>query len=123
MKLKYDITGMTCAACSARVEKVTSAVEGVSDVQVNLLAGSMTVEVSSGDVGAAIETAVRNAGYGAAPAGAKKKTPSPQEDPIKAMKYRLISSAAFLLVLMYFTMGHMIGLPAPRWYHDNPILP
>ena len=117
MKLKFDVTGMTCAACSARVEKVTSAVEGVEKVEVNLLAGSMTVEARDTSFAAAIETAVKNAGYGASLAGQKKKEEAPKDDPLKKMKIRIIGSAVFLVVLMYFTMGHMIGLPAPGWYH------
>ena len=116
MKLKFDVTGMTCAACSARVEKVTAGVEGVDQVEVNLLAGSMTVEVKE-DVTAAIETAVKNAGYGASLAGGKKKEEKPKDDTLKQMKQRIIGSAAFLITLMYFTMGHMVGLPVPGWYH------
>ena len=116
MKLKFDVTGMTCAACSARVEKVTAAVDGVESVEVNLLAGSMTVETTA-DVSTAIETAVKNAGYGASLAGAKKKEEAPKDDALKQMKYRIVGSAVFLVVLMYFTMGHMIGLPLPGWYH------
>ena len=118
MKLKFDITGMTCAACSARVEKVTAAVEGVEKVEVNLLAGSMMVEAPA-EVQKAIETAVQNAGYGASLAGEKKKEAAPQEDALKQMKMRIIGSAVFLVVLMYFTMGHMVGLPVPGWYHGT----
>ena len=117
MKLKFDVTGMTCAACSARVEKVTAAVAGVEKVEVNLLAGSMVVEAGDGSVQAAIETAVRNAGYGASLAGQKKKEEAPKEDPLKRMRTRIVWSAVCLVVLMYFTMGHMIGLPVPGWYH------
>ena len=73
MKVKFTVTGMTCAACSARVEKVTAAVEGGDKVEVNLLAGSMTVETADPGVQAAIEAAVKNAGYGASLAGEKKK--------------------------------------------------
>lgn len=119
MKLKYHITGMTCAACSARVEKVTKAVEGVTWAEVNLLAGTMSVEVASAAVGIAVEMAVKNAGYGAAPIGSRKERTVPMEDHLKSMKRRLIYSACFLLILMYFTMGHMIGLPTPYWYHSN----
>ena len=117
MKLKFDVTGMTCAACSARVEKVTAAVAGVEKVEVNLLAGSMVVEAGDGSVQAAIETAVRNAGYGASLAGQKKKEEAPKEDPLKRMRTRIVWSAVCLVVLMYFTMGHMIGLSVPGWYH------
>ncbi len=120
MKLKFDVTGMTCAACSARVEKVTAGVSGVEKAEVNLLAGSMTVEAMDDSVCPLIETAVKNAGYGASLAGKKKSEPI-KEDPLKQMKTRIIGSAVFLLVLMYFTMGHMVHLPVPSWYHDNPM--
>ncbi|MBQ3215283.1 MAG: heavy metal translocating P-type ATPase [Oscillospiraceae bacterium] len=116
MKIKFDVTGMTCAACSARVEKVTGAVEGVEKVEVNLLAGSMTVEAPREAV-AAIESAVEKAGYGASVAGEKKKAAASEADPMKRMKLRIIGSAALLIMLMYFTMGHMVGLPTPSWYH------
>ena len=111
MKLKFDVTGMTCAACSARVEKVTGAVSGVEKVEVNLLAGSMTVEAADSRVHTAIEAAVRNAGYGASLAGSQKKEEAPKEDALKQMKKRIIGSGVFLIILMYFTMGHMVGLP------------
>ena len=117
MKLKFDVTGMTCAACSARVEKVTGAVSGVEKVEVNLLAGSMTVEAADSRVHTAIEAAVRNAGYGASLAGSQKKEEAPKEDALKQMKKRIIGSGVFLIILMYFTMGHMVGLPVPGWYH------
>ena len=117
MKLKFEVTGMTCAACSARVEKVTSAVPGVTEAQVNLLAGTMMVEAQS-DVTAQIEAAVKNAGYGAVPAGVKKQE-KPRQDDLKPMKIRIIGSAVFLTILMYFTMGHMVGLPMPGWYHGE----
>ena len=117
MKFKYDVTGMTCAACSARVEKVTAQVEGVEKVEVNLLAGKMTVEAAS-DVSAAIEKAVVAAGYGIAHPE-KKKEAAPADDALREMKRRIIGSAIFLVILMYFTMGHMVGLPVPHWYHAN----
>ncbi len=120
MKLKFNVTGMTCAACSARVEKVTNAVPGVEKAEVNLLAGTMQVEVSE-DVSAAIITAVTKAGYGAFVPGekkeAKKEEANPQEVALKEMKTRIIGSSVCLVILMYFTMGHMVGLPAPHWYH------
>ena len=121
MKLKFDVTGMTCAACSARVEKVTAGVPGVERAEVNLLAGSMTVEAADANVCPLIETAVQKAGYGASLSGSKKKQEPPKEDPLKQMKARIIGSAVFLAVLMYFTMGHMAGLPVPAWYHSNPM--
>ena len=119
MKLKFNVTGMTCAACSARVEKVTGQVAGVQKVEVNLLAGTMVVEAASDAVVGDIVSAVQKAGYGAAPAGEKvEKDESPkQDDALKEMKTRIVGSAVFLVILMYFTMGHMVGLPAPHWYH------
>ena len=114
MKQKFEVSGMTCAACSARVEKVTKAVAGVTDAQVNLMGGTMVVEATA-DVKAAVIEAVVNAGYGARLAG--EKTPIKEENGHKFI--RLIASAAFLLVLMYFTMGHMVGLSMPSWYHGT----
>jgi len=121
MKLKFCVTGMTCAACSARVEKVTKAVSGVNEVQVNLLGGTMIVEADSEATTAAIISAVTSSGYGAFPAGEKKpQSVQPDaENPLQTMKKRIIGSGVFLLVLMYFTMGHMIGLPLPSWYHGR----
>ena len=120
MKLKFNVTGMTCAACSARVEKVTKAVDGVQKAEVNLLAGTMQVEAAE-DVTAAIIQAVTGAGYGASVPGKqgadRKEKTNPQEDAMQQMKKRLIGSFLCLVVLMYFTMGHMVGLPAPSWYH------
>ena len=118
MKLKFDVTGMTCAACSARVEKVTAAVEGVERVEVNLLAGSMIVDAPR-EACTTIEAAVRNAGYGANLAGEKKREVAPQKDALNQMKMRIIGSTVFLVILMYFTMGHMAGLPVPGWYHGT----
>ncbi len=119
MKLHFEVTGMTCAACSARVEKVSQAVAGVKKADVNLLAGKLTVEAES-DVSAMVEKAVVDAGYGICPAGEKKKqAAAPAEDALKEMKQRIIGSAVFLAVLMYFAMGHMVGLPLPGWYRDN----
>ena len=116
MKLKFTITGMSCAACSARVEKVTSAVSGVTKVEVNLLAGKMTVQADT-DVSAAIEKAVVDAGYGIVQPGERKQESNPADTAQKEMKRRIIGSAVFLVVLMYFSMGHMVGLPLPGWYH------
>ena len=117
MKLTFTVTGMTCAACSSRVEKVTRAVPGVTQADVNLLAGSMQTEVTDASVTAAIESAVEKAGYHAFLPEEKKDAPKTQEDPMKEMKTRIIGSAVCLAVLMYFTMGHMAGLPVPGWYH------
>ena len=121
MKLKFNITGMTCAACSARVEKVTNAVPGVEKAEVNLLAGTMQVEAENVAVAEAIIQAVQKAGYGASIPGekktVKKEDKAPAEDALKEMQKRIIGSSICLVVLMYFTMGHMVGLPAPHWYH------
>ena len=118
MKLKFNVTGMTCAACSARVEKVTKAVSGVEKAEVNLLAGTMQVEAQSEAVSDAIIKAVTAAGYGASVPGEKKQEEkTPADNALKEMKIRIIGSFACLAVLMYFTMGHMVGLPAPGWYH------
>ena len=117
MKLKFEITGMTCAACSARVEKVTRAIPGVTEAQVNLLGGTMTVQTQRSDVQNAIVQAVCDAGYGARPAG--EKATLPEKSQPRNMRNRLIVSGVFLVVLMYFTMGHMVGLPMPGWYHGK----
>ena len=121
MKLKFNITGMTCAACSARVEKVAGAVDGVQKAEVNLLAGTLTVEAGDPAVSGEIVRAVQKAGYGASMAGEEKKkeTAPKQNDQLREMKLRIIGSAVFLVILMYFTMGHMVGLPVPHWYHGT----
>ena len=118
MKLRFDVTGMTCAACAARVEKVTKAVPGVESCEVNLLAGTMVAEAEEGAKDAIIR-AISNAGYGAVPAGEKKKEPVASDTGMKEMKGRILFSALCLGVLMYFTMGHMAGLPMPHWYHGR----
>ena len=123
MKLKFNVTGMTCAACSARVEKVTNGVPGVEKADVNLLAGTMQVEASSEEVAPAIIRAVQDAGYNAMIPGQvkseKRNEKAPAEDALKEMKKRIIGSSVSLVILMYFTMGHMVGLPAPHWYHGR----
>ena len=98
MKQRFEVTGMTCAACSARVEKVTKAVAGVTDAQVNLMGGTMVVE-STADVKDAVIRAVVNAGYGARVAG--EKAPMPVQEESKDKLIRLITSGLFLLVLMF----------------------
>jgi len=120
MQLKFQVTGMTCAACSARVEKVTSAIAGVEKAEVNLLAGSMVVQTQDPEISEAIISAVEKAGYHAILPGEKKEKKQEQSAPsdeLKEMKIRIVGSAISLVVLMYFTMGHMIGLPEPHWYH------
>lgn len=120
MKLKFHVTGMTCAACSARVEKVTGAVPGVVKAEVNLLQGTMSVEVENDQVTGAIVKAVQDAGYQVSVAGQKSHDKQPERNStLMQMKTRIIGSAICLVVLMYFTMGHMVGLPLPSWYHGR----
>lgn len=121
MKVKFNVTGMTCAACSARVEKVTKAVPGVQNAEVNLLAGRMVADVEDEAVCQHICRAVTDAGYGASVDDGKRKSQTqqkaPAEDAMKQMKTRIIWSGGFLIVLMYLTMGHMAGLPGPGIFH------
>ena len=124
---QYTVTGMSCAACSARVEKAVSKVPGVTSCSVSLLTNSMGVEGSADP--ASIISAVEAAGYGASVKGADKKANTlaadeaaleDKETPV--LKRRLIASVGFLLVLMYFSMGHMMwGWPLPAWFQDNHI--
>ena len=119
MKIKFRVTGMTCAACSARVEKVSASVPGVQSAEVNLLSGTMQVEAESMDVVSGIVRAVSEAGYSAEVFG---QSPQPERQPapvdtLKPMQRRILLSGVFLVILMYFTMGHMLGLPVPGWYH------
>ena len=119
MKLKFNVTGMTCAACSARVEKVTGQIDGVQKAEVNLLGGTMVVEAEQETVVPQIINAIQKAGYGATLAGekAEKKAALQPDHGLEEMKRRIIGSSVFLVILMYFTMGHMVGLPVPHWYH------
>ena len=120
MKQRFRVGGMSCAACSAHVEKSVSAVPGVSMVQVNLLAGSMTVEYDEAvcDAGKII-TAVVSGGYTAAVDDGKQQSAPAQsaqaDEALGEMKKRIIVSAVFMIVLMYFSMGEMIGLPLPSY--------
>ena len=116
MELKFIVSGMTCAACSARVEKVTKQVPDVVKAEVNLLAGTMRVEANR-DVKDAVIRAVEAAGYKASVPGQKKAAKEQRDTELPQMKNRIVWSFAFLIVLMYFTMGHMVGLPVPHWYH------
>ncbi len=118
MILRFDITGMTCAACSARVEKVTAAIAGVEKAEVNLLAGKLTVQADQ-DVTQQIQQAVQQAGYGISIPGKKKQDTVPKDTTLQEMKKRILCSAVCVIVLMYFTMGHMVGLPVPGWYHGT----
>lgn len=121
---KFNVTGMSCAACSSRVEKAVSKVNGVKSVSVSLLTNSMGVEGSASDE--SIIAAVEKAGYGASVAGAEKKQ-SAETDQLKdkdtpVLMHRLIASVGFLAVLMYISMGHMMwGWPLPAFFADNHI--
>ena len=122
---KYDITGMSCAACSARVEKAVSALDGVDVCSVNLLTNSMEVEGSASE--GEVIAAVTAAGYGASVSGSKsvnsneKSNKSKINDEVRALKGRFIVSLAFLLLLMYVAMGHsMWGFPLPAFLEGNP---
>ncbi len=119
----YKITGMSCAACSARVEKAVSQLDGVSACSVNLLTNSMQVDGSA--TAAEIIAAVEKAGYGAAETGAKKEATAKDaegEREIATLGRRLYASLAFLLVLMYFSMGHtMLSLPLPPFLQGNAL--
>ena len=129
MKQKFDVTGMSCAACSAAVERAVNKLDGVDAAQVNLLANSMQVEYDEAAVTEAdICAAVEKAGYGASPAApagrpAPAKAAPAGEDPaeaeLRSMKKRLAVSLAFLIPLMYVSMGHMMGLPLPAFFHGR----
>ncbi len=125
---QYNVTGMSCAACSARVEKAVSKVPGVTSCSVSLLTNSMGVEGSAAT--SDIIRAVEEAGYGASVKGAAAGTSdraAADEDALKdretpVLKRRLIASLGFLLVLMYFSMGHMMwGWPLPKWFDGNHV--
>ena len=134
MKISFNVQGMTCAACSARVEKATSAVPGVASVAVNLLKNSMEVQLAAdanaAEVTAAIEAAVKKAGYGASPKGQAGAPAGPgaaatglgaaagnpnatAEAEQKSMLHRLIASLVFTVPLFYISMGDMFGWPLP----------
>ena len=121
---KFNVTGMSCAACSSRVEKAVSKVNGVKSVSVSLLTNSMGVEGSASDE--SIIAAVEKAGYGASVAGGEKKQ-SAENEQLKdkdtpVLMHRLIASVGFLAVLMYISMGHMMwGWPLPAFFADNHI--
>ena len=122
---QYTVTGMSCAACSARVEKAVKAVPGVTSCSVSLLTNSMGVEGTAS--ASAIVKAVQEAGYGASPKDAAAETPSAELDALAdhetpRLKKRLIASLVFLAVLMYFSMGHMMwGWPLPHWFDGNHV--
>lgn len=121
MKQKFDVTGMTCSACSSRVEKCVRNLDGITDVSVNLLTNSMQAEYDESKISTdTIIQAVEHAGYGASVQGETKAASgksaakeNPIEKQMKNMKSRLIWSFVFLIPLMYVSMGHMVGLPLP----------
>lgn len=125
---QYNVTGMSCAACSARVEKAVKKVPGVTSCSVSLLTNSMGVEGTASP--AAILSAVQEAGYGASPKNASASKAADTSADLDALadhetpklKRRLIASLGFLLVLMYFSMGHMMwGWPLPHWFDGNHV--
>jgi Cu2+-exporting ATPase len=125
---QYNVTGMSCAACSARVEKAVKKVPGVTSCSVSLLTNSMGVEGTASP--AAILSAVQEAGYGASPKSASASKAADTSADLDALadretpklKHRLIASLGFLLVLMYFSMGHMMwGWPLPHWFDGNHV--
>ena len=125
---QYNVTGMSCAACSARVEKAVKKVPGVTSCSVSLLTNSMGVEGTASP--SAILSAVQEAGYGASPKNASASKTSDASTDLDALadhetpklKRRLIASLGFLLVLMYFSMGHMMwGWPLPHWFDGNHV--
>ncbi len=122
---QYNVTGMSCAACSARVEKAVNAVPGVSSCAVSLLTNSMGVEGTASS--AQIIAAVEKAGYGASLKGAAVETSGSMDEggledkETPVLKKRLMVSVVFMLILMYFSMGHMIGLSLPAFYNDNHV--
>ena len=123
---QYNVTGMSCAACSARVEKAVCKVPGVTACSVSLLTNSMGVEGTAAPE--AIVAAVQAAGYGASVKGAgQSASPAAREEALAdhetpRLKKRLASSVVFLLALMYFSMGHMMwGWPLPRWFDRNHV--
>ena len=125
---QYNVTGMSCAACSARVEKAVSKVPGVASCSVSLLTNSMGVEGTASS--AEIIKAVQDAGYGASPKRAGAAAASSTSADLDALadhetpklKRRFIASLGFLLVLMYFSMGHMMwGWPLPHWFDGNHV--
>lgn len=129
MKQKFDVTGMSCAACSARVDKCVSALEGVESVSVNLLKNNMVVEYDSTALSEQqIISAVEKSGYGASvsseektPGSAKQAVKNDSDTEQKKMLQRLIISAVFSIMLSYLAMGHMLSLPLPGFFvgHEN----
>ena len=120
---RYDITGMSCAACASHVEKAVAAVPGVASVAVSLLTNSMQVDYTpDADPDATakrIIKAVDAAGYGASLATAESENAELEDTETPKLKKRLIASLCFLVPLMYVSMGHMIGLPLGSVFHGG----
>ncbi|WP_312652626.1 heavy metal translocating P-type ATPase [Proteiniclasticum sp.] len=117
---RFDVTGMTCSACSAAVEKSVRKLDGISNVTVSLMTNTMTVAYDEDVTEDSVIEAVKRAGYGAQVHNKKGAAQSvtkanPIEDELKEMKTRLIVSTVFLIPLLYIAMGYMVGLPVPGW--------
>ena len=119
MKIKFQVTGMTCSACAAHVEKAAQSVAGVTHAAVNLMANSLQVETEQPGLENQIISAIAEAGYGASVGGEAPKAQNAKEDPLKEMRSRLIVSFAFLIPMMYLSMGHMMHLPMPTIFHGT----
>ena len=129
MKQKFLVTGMTCSACSAHVDKAVRKLEGVQDVNVNLLGGTMTVNWQGDLTADDIVAAVVKSGYGAsipqeaagnqAPAAQARPAARAMEEDMQNMKHRLIASLCFMIPLFYISMGHMMGWPLPAFFHGT----
>ena len=123
MTEKFVITGMTCAACAAHVERAAASVPGVHSASVNLMLGSLVCDGDENVDPAAIVAAVTAAGYGAAPESeARRDLHAEQDAAVKAMGRRLLWSVVCLVPLFYLSMGHMMGLPVPMFMHTQPLL-
>ncbi len=122
MTEKFVVTGMTCAACAAHVERAANSVPGVRDASVNLMLGTLTCQRDDSVDPAAIVSAVTAAGYGAAPESEVRRDLRAEQDAsAKAMGRRLLWSAVCLVPLFYLSMGHMMGLPVPAFVHTEPL--
>ena len=123
MTEKFVITGMTCAACAAHVERAAASVPGVHSASVNLMLGSLVCDRDENVDPAAIVAAVTAAGYGAVPESeARRDLHAEQDAAVKAMGRRLLWSVVCLVPLFYLSMGHMMGLPVPMFVHTQPLL-
>lgn len=123
MTEKFVVTGMTCAACAAHVEKAANSLDGVDSAAVNLMLGTLVCSYDANKVTPqAIISAVEASGYGAAPADeAKRDIRREQEASARAMGRRLLWSVVCLVPLFYLSMGHMMGLPVPAFMHRQPL--